>query len=174
MSLVTKSALRPNRRRAPLLLALLAVVALMGSACKQDNTPSAYNSVTQQEFIAGCTGNTSDGATGNTANASNGPTTTLASSDACQCAYNWIVLNVPYNDANKATPLTIEGVGSQTFNSDYPGKTFEGINNDVANNPNNMPEDVSSGIAGACASKGWATTTTTTSAASGGPTTLPQ
>ncbi|MGZ4728895.1 MAG: hypothetical protein ACXWB2_14335 [Acidimicrobiales bacterium] len=173
MSLVMKPVSRPNRRRAPLLLVLVAGIALLAGACKQDNTPSAYNSVTHQNFVAGCTGNTSDnGDPGNTSNAGNQPPTTLASTSACECAYNWIVLNIPYNDANKNTPITVEGVGSQTFDSSYGGKTFESINNDLANNPENMPQEVKDGLASSCSSQGWVTTTTT--AASGGPTTVPK
>jgi hypothetical protein len=165
---------RPTRRRSPLLLALVAVVALVASACNQANTPTAYDQVTHDNFVAGCTGNTSDNAQpGNTSNAGNGPPTTLASTDACECAYKWIVLNIPYNDANKDAPVTIDGIGSQTFNSDYAGKTFESINNDLAENPEDMPDEVKSGLATECASSGWVTTTTT-SASSGGPTTVPR
>jgi len=167
--------LRPNRRRAPLLVVLLAVVALLGTSCKQDNTPSEYNSVTQQNFIDGCTGNTSDdGATGNTANAGNGPATTLAPQSACECAYNWIVVNVPYNDANKDNPVTVDGIGEQNFT--YTDKTFKAINDDLTNNPGNMPDEIQQGLAKACTDKGWkvASTTTTAPEGGGGPTTVPQ
>ena len=167
--------LRPNRRRAPLLLVLLSVVALLGTACNQNNTPSSYDSVTQQNFIAGCTGNTSDGATGNTGNAGNGPSTTLAPQSACECAYNWIVLNVPYNDTNKKTPTTIEGIGSQTFTPDYSGDTFQKINDNLADNPDQLPPEIQQGLADNCKSAGWKPATTSTSATEGGgPTTVPQ
>jgi hypothetical protein len=166
--------LRSNRRRTPLLISLLAVVALLSVACKQDNTPSSYNDVTQQNFIDGCTGNTSDnGATGNTENAGNGPATTLAPTSACECAYKWIVLNVPYNDANKKAPTTIDGVGSQVFTPDYGGKTFQQINDDLQDNPGNVPGDIQTALAKECKSAGWNATTTTTASQGGGPTTVP-
>jgi hypothetical protein len=170
---VNKPVSRSRRRRAPLLFVLVGAVALLAGACNQSNTPTAYDDTTQKQFLAGCTGNTSDDAeTGNTQNASDDPPTTLASQDACQCAYDWLVINVPYNDANKDTPITIEGVGSQNFT--YTDKTFQGINDDLADNPDNMPDQIKSGLADACQDKGWAQPTTTTSTASGGPTTVPR
>ena len=173
MSLVMKPVSRPRHRRAPLLLVLVAAVALLAGACNQSNTPTAYNDVTQKNFLAGCTGNTSDNAEpGNTSNAGNQPPTTLASTGACQCAYNWIVLNIPYNDSNKSTPITVEGIGSQTFTSSYDGKTFESINNDLTDNPDDMPQTVKDGLADACRAEGWPqASTTTTEGSGGGPTT---
>lgn len=169
MSLVTKPVSRP-RRRAALLFVLVAAVALMAGACSQENTPTAYDDVTQTQFMAGCTGNTSDNAQpGNTENDGNGPDTTLAPTDACQCAYNWIVLNVPYNDANKDNPVTIEGIGTQDFT--FTDETFQSINDDLANNPDQMPEPIQTGLATACKNDGWSQPTTTTTAGSGGPTT---
>ena len=172
MSLVMKPVSRP-RRRAALLFALLAAVALLAGACSQKNTPTAYNDVTQTQFLAGCTGNTSDNAQpGNTANDGDGPATTLAPQSACQCAYNWLVLNVPYNDANKSNPVTIEGIGTQNFT--YTDKTFQGINDDLTSHPDNMPEPIQTGLAKECKDEGWAQPTTTTTEGSGGPTTVPK
>jgi|tagenome__1003787_1003787.scaffolds.fasta_scaffold20297218_2 hypothetical protein len=171
MSLVMKPVSRPrSRRRSALLFALVAAVALMAGACAQKNTPTAYNDVTQTQFLAGCTGNTSDDAQpGNTANDGDGPATTLAPQSACQCAYNWIVLNVPYNDANKSNPITIEGIGTQNFT--YTDKTFESINNDLADDPGSIPEPIQTGLANECKDEGWVQATTTTTAQQGGPTT---
>ena len=174
MSLVMKPVSRP-RRRVALLFALLAAVALLAGACSQQNTPTAYDDVTQTQFMAGCTGNTSDNAQpGNTENDGNGPDTTLAPTDACQCAYNWIVLNVPYNDANKDNPATIDGIGTQNFT--YTDKTFQSINDDLADNPDDMPGPIKDGLASECKDEGWAqpSTTTTTAASTGGPTTVPK
>jgi hypothetical protein len=157
------------------LFALLAAVALLAGACSQKNTPTAYDDVTQTQFLAGCTGNTSDNAQpGNTANDGNGTPTTLASQSACQCAYNWLVLNVPYNDANKNNPTTIEGIGTQSFT--YTDKTFEGINDDMADHPDQLPDEIQTGLAKECKDEGWAqpSTTTTTAASTGGPTTVPK
>ncbi len=176
MSLVMKPVSRPRfRRRTALLFALVAAVALLAGACSQKNTPTAYDDVTQTQFLAGCTGNTSDDAQpGNTANDGDGPATTLAPQSACQCAYNWIVLNVPYNDANKSNPITIEGIGTQNFT--YTDKTFEAINNDVTDHPDNVPPEIQTALAKECKDEGWAqpSTTTTTATSGGGPTTVPK
>lgn len=169
---VNKPVSSSRRRRAPLLFALVGAVALLAGACNQSNTPTAYDETTQKQFIAGCTGNTSDDAeTGNTQNAGDDPPTTLASQGACQCAYEWLVINVPYNDANKSTPVTIEGIGSQDFT--YTDQTFQGINDDLADDPNAVPPQIQDGLADACKDKGWAQPTTTTTSG-GGPTTLPK
>ncbi len=151
------------RSRSPFLVALVVVLALVGAGCKQpSNTPSAYDSTTQSNFLHGCTGE--------------GSGTSLASQDACQCAYDWLVQNVPYNATNASTPTTIStntGDVSQNFLTDLPdGTTFSSINSAVTGNPSGaVPPQVSDGLAKACASKGWTTTTTTAGPSNGGPTT---
>ncbi|HEY5153790.1 MAG TPA: hypothetical protein VIJ47_03580 [Acidimicrobiales bacterium] len=149
-----------SRSRTPFVVAMVTVLALLGAACKQpSNTPSAYDSTTESNFVHGCTGS--------------GEGTTLAPTDACQCAYNWLVENVPYNATNASTPTTITATQpgssdtveiSQSF-IDVGGATFSSINKDVASNPDSVPQSVQDGMAKACGSKGWKVHPT------GGPTT---
>ena len=125
-----------SRSRTPLLLVLVAALALLAGACKQpDNTPQEYNDTTATNFVHGCTGE--------------GSGTNLASQDACECAYTWITENIPESKADlEANPDKYPG---------YPtdGPTFISINNALKSDPNSMPDDVKKGIAQACASRGW-------------------
>jgi hypothetical protein len=156
---------RPRR-----LLVLVGALVLLAGACNRSNTPSSYDETTQKQFMAGCTGNTSDDAeSGDTSNAGDGTPTTLASQDACACAYEWLVINVPYNDANKDAPITIEGIGSQNFT--FTDGTFQGINDDLADNPEGIPQPIQDGLAEACADHGWHQPPSTSG---GGPTTVPR
>lgn len=143
--------------RTPFLIVLVASIALLGAGCKQpSNTPSAYDSTTESNFIHGCTGE--------------GSGQQLASQDACQCAYDWLVKYVPYNGTNESTPTTIStstGDVSQSFMSDLNGATFSSINSAVANDPNAVPASIQQGWAKDCRSSGWKVQTTS----NGGPTT---
>jgi hypothetical protein len=146
------------RSRTPFLVALVAAIALLGAGCKQpSNTPSAYDSTTESNFVHGCTGQ--------------GSGTTLASQEACQCAYDWLVQNVPYNSANEQAPTTIAttngGDISQSF-INLDGATFSSINNGISANPDSVPPAVQDGLAKACSSRGWKVQS---SSSSGGPTT---
>ncbi len=92
---------RPARRRSAigaLALALLALFALTG--CQQDNTPTEYGIVTQQNFLELCTNhyydNTDDtlAITDNTiASVDNAPT-----ADQCQCQYDVFAQQMPISD----------------------------------------------------------------------------
>jgi len=154
---------RPTRRRTPKVLLVVGLLAVLGAACHPDNTPSTYNAqnnLVQDNFVQGCTGQ--------------GTSTTLAPTGACQCAINWIMANVPYDDANKKAPTTVAGQNdqqiSQTFDSNYDGKTFKAIESDLANHPENLPQSIQDGLAGACSSQGWKGTSS--SSGGGGPTTI--
>jgi len=146
-----------SRSRTPFLVALVASLALLGAGCKQpSNTPSAYDSTTETNFVHGCTGQ--------------GSGTTLASQDACQCAYDWLVQNVPYNSTNQQTPTTIataNGEISQNF-INLDDATFSSINSAIASNPDSVPQAVQNGMAKACAPRGWKQPQ---GSSSGGPTT---
>ena len=162
------SQVRPPRRRTARVLLVVGVLALVGAACHPDNTPNSYNAqnnLVQDNFVQGCQGT--------------GTGTTLAPSSACTCAINWIVANIPYDDTNKKAPTTVTGLDgqdiSQTFSSDYSDKTFKAIDSDLANHPENLPQNIKDGLDKACGSQGWspATTTTTGAGSGGGPTTIP-
>jgi hypothetical protein len=156
---------RPSRRRTPRVLLVVGLLALVGAACHPDNTPSSYdaqNNLVQDNFVQGCTGKDTS--------------TTLAPAEACQCAISWIVANVPYDDANKKAPTTIptsSGDVSQTFTSNYSGLTFKAIDKDLASHPENLPQEIQDGLAGACSSKGWkGTVSSNGGSGGGGPTTI--
>jgi hypothetical protein len=157
---------RPRGRRTVSLLLLVGVLALLGAACNTNNTPTTYNAqdnLVQTNFVDGCTGQ--------------GTGTTLAPTNACTCAINWIVANVPYDDANKKAPTTVQGLDgqdiSQTFSPDYSDQTFKAIDSDLANHPENLPQFVKDGLASACGSEGWKPAPTGSAGSGGGPTTVP-
>ena len=158
---------RPSRRRSIRLFAVAGLLVLVGAACNHDNTPSSYsaqNYLVQDNFVQGCTGQS-------------GTSTTLSPPEACQCAINWIIANVPYDDANKNAPTTVGGQNdqqiSQTFDKNYDGKTFKAIDKDLASHPENLPQSIQDGLAGACASKGWkGAASSNGNSGGGGPTTI--
>jgi hypothetical protein len=157
---------RPTRRRSTRLFLVAGLLVLVGAACHPDNTPSSYsaqNYLVQDNFVEGCTGQ-------------GGTSTKLAPPAACQCAINWIIANVPYDDANKKTPATIPtttGDIKQIFTTTYDGQTFKAIDKDLASHPENLPQSIQDGLAGACASKGWkGTASSSGNSGGGGPTTI--
>src|SRR3954453_17247378 len=129
---------RPPRRRSLRVLLVVGLIATLGAACKQDNTPTSYSAqdnLVQTNFVQGCTGQ--------------GTSTTLAPTGACDCALAWIIANVPYDDANKKAPTTVptaNGDVSQTFATNYDGPTFKKIDSDLANNPDNLPQNIQDGL----------------------------
>ena len=137
---------RTTRRRRPVIVAAVAALALLGAGCAHDNTPQSYETTTpgnpvpvdEYNFIQGCTG----GSTG----------TTIAPQNLCQCMIDWIMVNVPASDSDKADRTNPDG--TKTF-ADYTGPTFIAINKDLANHPENLPDFVKSGLAQACASQGF-------------------
>ncbi len=141
-----------SRRRAPLLVVMIAALALVATACHEDNTPQHYNSVTKDNFVQGCTG----GGTG----------TTLASTDLCDCLYNVTTASIPASAADKKA----RGDG-QTF-KDYTGKTFIQINDALKNDPNSLPSSLTDAFQEKCGSEGYRGAPTTTAKSSGGPTTV--
>jgi len=157
---------RSSRRRSIRLFAVAGLLVLVGAACHPDNTPSSYsaqNNLVQDNFVQGCTGQP-------------GTSTTLAPPEACQCAIDWIIANVPYDDANKKSPATIptaRGDVNQTFSTSYDGQTFKAIDKDLASHPENLPQSIQDGLAGACARKGWkGAPSSNDNSGGGGPTTI--
>jgi hypothetical protein len=142
-----------RRRRAPLLVAGLIGLALVASACHEDNTPQFYNSVTRDNFTQGCIG----GSTG----------TTLASSTLCDCMYTVTTGMIPASGSDEKA----RG-GGKTFAS-YSGQTFIQINNELKTNPNKVPTSLQEAWSKQCNDQGYVGSTTTTAkpSSTGGPTT---
>jgi hypothetical protein len=155
--LTTAAPARSGHRARLVVVALVAALALMATACHEDNTPQFYNSVTKDNFIQGCTGS------GTGANGATG--TTLASNDLCTCLYNVTTASIPASSADKKKR-------SQQFGS-YTGKTFIQINDSLKNDPNSLPSSLTDAYAEHCGAEGYkgAPTTTTKSGSGGGPTT---
>jgi hypothetical protein len=149
----TRALRRRSRRRAPLLVAALGALALLASACHQDNTPQFYNSVTRDNFTQGCIG----GSTG----------TTLATSDLCTCMYTVTTGMIPASGADEKARDH-----GKTF-ATYTGQTFIQINNELKTNPNKVPTNLQEAWSKTCNSDGYKGSTTTTAkpSSSGGPTT---
>ena len=73
----------------------MAALAVLASACHQDNTPQFYNSVTKDNFTQGCIG----ASTGS-------PGTTLASPSLCDCMYTVTTGSIPASSADEKTSGT--------------------------------------------------------------------
>jgi len=144
---------RRSRRRTPVVVAAVAALAVLASACHQDNTPQFYNSVTKDNFTQGCIG----GSTG----------TTLVSQDLCECMYTVTTGMIPASGADEKA----RG-GGKTF-ATYTGQTFIQINNELKTNPNKVPSNLQEAWSKQCNDQGYkgATTTTAKPSSSGGPTT---
>ena len=131
----------------------VAALAVLASACHQDNTPQFYNSVTKDNFTQGCIG----GSTG----------TTLASPQLCGCMYTVTTGMIPASGADEKARDH-----GKTF-ATYTGQTFIQINNELKTNPNKVPSNLQEAWAKTCNDQGYKGTTTTTAKPSsgGGPTT---
>jgi len=133
------------RTRSLVGLAVLSLVAL--SACSRpDNTPDAYNDVTEANFIEGCTGIVT---TGTAQDASTSSIAPGASEDVCRCEYQWFVDNMPFDqkaaDENGQGPDRLD---------------FEELNQQLQDDPTSMPQDVQDDLRQACLQGGGATTST--------------
>jgi hypothetical protein len=132
----------PGRRRAGRRAGLAASVALLvvlAVGCHSDNTPTAYGPDVQASYSQACTGNVGE---------IEGTTTTLATSNYCDCTYNVFVNNVPFNEDDKKNRDN-----GQAF-ANYSGKDFVDIENDLKDNPNDItntsvvPQDVQDKLSG--------------------------
>jgi hypothetical protein len=134
-----------RRRRAPLLVVGLGALMLLATACHQDNTPQFYNSLTQDNFVQGCIGGSTN--------------TTVATPSMCGCLYTQITAIVPAsNDDRKA---------HESKYANYSGPNFQELNSQLKSDPSKVPTTVQEAWAQNC--DGY--TTTTSSGSSGGPTT---
>ena len=154
-----------TRRRAGAASVLLALALVLGlSACNQDNTPSAYNSLTEQNFLELCTNTywTLDGDI-----TANDPSTTLdpvlkqtsstikadvtaPTSSQCVCQYNVFVNQVSYNKNNPV--------------NNYSGPYFVDLNVSLKTDPEKawatVPDNVKTALQNCM--NGPSTTTSTT------------
>lgn len=89
MFMTTSAPVRSFRRwRSALVVSAVVVLAAAGCSVPS-NSPSGYDAAVRANFIEGCTGDIPE---------TGGTTTTLASTDFCECAYEVFVDLVPYND----------------------------------------------------------------------------
>lgn len=140
---MSKSPGRPSRsKRAAfsVAVALASVVALAGCNTPS-NTPEAYDSTVETNFMNGCTATGPPAKTGETGESLGDG----ASAQYCQCAYNWYVNNVPYSDDEATT-----SEGQQPANPQFAGFDFKTINSDLADDPQSMPEAIKTALAEAC------------------------
>jgi hypothetical protein len=146
-----------RRRVTTAAIGLAAVLGLGLGACAQDNTPTEYNTLTQQNFLEGCTNhyfdNTDDtiDITGNTIAAD----VTAPDEGTCRCMYDVFVNTMSIDDFT-------------TFNKDLkedPQKAWDGLSQDVKDDL----DACSSGTTGTTVAGG--TTDTTAPAGAGDSTT---
>lgn len=143
-------------------IGLAAVLGLALGGCSQTNTPDAYNTLTQQNFLESCTNyyfnNTDDtlAITGNTVKAD----VTAPNQGQCQCAYDVFVQNMPINKTAAAEPQY----------ANYTGPNFTDLNAELKTDPqkawDSVPQDIKD-KANACVSGSGSGDTTTTTAAGG-------
>lgn len=103
-------------------LALVATLGLTG--CNQDNTPKAYNTLTQQNFLELCTNlyfNSSDDTLAVTSNTIKADVKAPTQAQ-CQCQYDVFVNQVPINDNDISKP-------------GYNGPNFTDLNAELKTDP---------------------------------------
>lgn len=132
---------------------LVAVVALSGLAgCAQDNTPDAYDTLTQQNFLELCTNTYFDNTDDTLSQTSNTIAAGVQALNAtqCQCQYDVFVNEMPIDKS--AAP------------AGYTGPNFTDLNAKLKSDPTGawatVPESVKTALT-ACASGSSASTTTT-------------
>lgn len=128
------------RRRAGAVAALTLAISL-GACAHPSNTPTAYDDVTRENFLEGCTGTYKVGSTTSTLGVATDQQT-------CECAYTWISENVPFDQFREINTKAGKDAGAA----------------DV------LPPEVSDRIREACPGWG-ASGAASGSAAGGGPTT---
>lgn len=137
----------------------VALVAVLGlSGCAQDNTPTEYGTVTEQNFLQLCTNryydNTDDtlAITDNTIAADvNAPTP-----DQCKCQYDVYVAQMPFD----------KDAASRSEYSDYSGPDFTDLNSKLKENPeeawNTVPGSITTALEACMTSSSAPDPTTTT------------
>ncbi|WP_334142655.1 hypothetical protein [Rhabdothermincola sp.] len=126
-------------------LGALALALSLAACAHPSNTPTAYDDVTRENFIEGCTGIYEVGGTTSTIGAGSSRT-------VCECAYTWISENVPFDQFEE---INTKG-GEETTAADA------------------LPAEVADGIRQACPGWGEAAATSPTTAGSGPTTSVPQ
>lgn len=166
-----------GRRIGAGLLAVLAVATLGLTGCNQDNTPKAYNTLTQQNFVELCTNtyykSTGDitgeqsASTASTLDPALSPTGSTIKSNvqasdqsSCLCMYSVFVQQLPINKA--------------AASAGYTGTNFTDLNAKLKTDPTGawatLPDSVTSAVS-ACASGSTTTTTPASSTTTAAPTT---
>ena len=150
-----------GRRIGAGLLAIVAVATLGLTGCNQDNTPKAYDTLTQQNFLELCTNHYFDSTDSTLAQTNNTIKSGVDALDQsqCQCQYDVFVQQMPINKA--AAP------------AGYTGPNFTDLNAKLKSDPTGawatVPDSIKTALT-ACASGSGSTSTTaapstTTSAA---------
>lgn len=102
-----------------------------------DNSPDGYSDELVDSYLEGCTGDIP---------ATEGTTTSLASSGYCECTYEVLRANVPFDDADREERTDADG---QAVFADYPedAPTFRELNSELSDEPGvaplgDLPDDV--------------------------------
>jgi len=150
------------------MIGLVALAALALGGCKQDNTPTEYNTLTRQNFLETCTNyyfdNTDDtlAITSNTIKAD----VTAPDQNTCECMYQ--VFAGP--DGAETPPVPINSsVAKEAQYSGYTGPNFTTLNSDLKADPqkawDGVPQDLKDQINTCNATQGNSSSTTSTTAA---------
>jgi hypothetical protein len=146
-------------------IGLAAVLGLSLGACATDNTPDEYNTLTQQNFLEGCTNyyfeNSDDtlAITDNTVEAD----VTAPDQDACQCMYEVFQDNMPINSAAADTIPNYSGPNFTDFNGDVkddPQSAWDSLPSEYKDAINDCSDGTSSSSSTTSTTAGDDTTTT--------------
>ena len=120
---------------------LLATLGLAG--CKQDNTPTEYGTLTQQNFLELCTNHYYDNTDDTLAQTDRtiAADVTTPTSDQCQCQYDVFVNQMPINKSAAAQPQF----------ANYEGPNFTDLNAKLKENPQEAWDTVPASITTALA-----------------------
>jgi len=135
---------------------VVVLLALTLGACAQKNTPTEYNTLTNQNFLESCTNyyfdNTNDtlAQTGNTVKAD----VTAPDQPTCQCQYEIFVNQMPINSS------------AAKAQAGYSGPNFTDLNAQLKTDPqkawDTVPDTIKSAINDCTNSSGTSQSTTTT------------
>jgi hypothetical protein len=131
------------------------VLAIFLTSCKQDNTPTEYNTLTQQNFLELCTNHLYNSSNSTLSQTDN----TIAKVDApnetvCNCQYDVFVAQVPINKNDTSKP-------------NYSGPNFTDLNAALKSDPEaawaTVPQPVQDALTTCATSGGTSQSSTTTS-----------
>lgn len=121
---------------------------VLGGCSVPSNAPDAYNEQTKSNFVLGCSKSAPEAS-----DFSDDSDTTTVPQDNCECRYEWITENIPYDSEQRDNDPAF---------ADYDGPTFESLDDD-AGSGEALPKNILDALEEECPlGSAPASTTTTT------------